>query len=76
MLTDIWTAITTSGSKVVEWFVSLFKGLAGIFYTAPTTEGGSGSLTFIGVFAVIALTVTVAFIVIKWLSSFVTLNRN
>lgn len=75
MLADIWTAITTSGSSVVTWFVELFKGLAGIFYTPASEAGGSGSLTFVGVFAIIALVVTVSFIVIKWLSSFVTLNR-
>lgn len=76
MLSDVWTALTTSASSVVSWLTSLFSGLAKIFYEPATTTGGSGSLTFVGVFAIIALTVTVAFIAIKWLSSFITLNRN
>lgn len=75
MVADIWSAITTSGSSVVSWIVSLFQGLAAIFYT-PGTGGEAGSLTFIGVFAIIALTVSVAFVVIKWLSSFISLNRS
>lgn len=75
MVADIWNAITTSGSSVVSWIVNLFQGLAAIFY-APGSGSESGSLTFIGIFAIIALTVSVAFVVIKWISSFISLNRS
>ena len=75
MMTVIWDALTQAGQTVVEWLVAIFSGLVGVFYEAPTTEGGTGSLTFLGVMAIIALTVGVAFVVIKWISSFVTLNR-
>lgn len=75
-MTVIWDALSQAGSAVVEWLVAIFSGLISVFYTAPTTDGGTGELTFLGVMAIIALTVGIAFIVIKWISSFVTLNRN
>lgn len=76
MMTVIWDALSQAATAVVEWLVSIFSGLVGVFYTAPSTDGGTGELTFLGVLAIVALTVGIAFIVIKWISSFITLNRN
>lgn len=76
MMTVIWDALSQAATSVVEWLVSIFSGLTGVFYTPPTTDVGTGELTFLGVLAIVALTVGIAFIVIKWISSFITLNRN
>lgn len=75
MMTVIWSALTEAGSAVVEWLVAIFQGIVEIFYTVPT-DGGDGELTFLGVFAIVALTCGIAFIVIKWISSFITLRRD
>lgn len=74
-LLDVWNIIFTSGKGVVNWFVNTFIGLAGIFYTPASESGGTGSLTFVGVFAIIALVVTAAFIVVNWVISVITFRR-
>lgn len=75
MINDIWTALSSAATSVVEWFSILFTGMAKLFYT-PGTGTASGSLTFIGVFAIIGLVVSVAFVIIKWISAFISLRRN
>lgn len=75
MLNDIWTALSGAATSVVTWFSTLFKGMAELFYT-PGTGTAAGSLTFIGVFAIIGLVVSVAFVIIKWISAFISLRRN
>lgn len=75
MLSDIWTALSSAATSVVDWFSTLFTGMAQLFYT-PGTGESAGSLTFIGVFAIIGLVVSVAFVIIKWISSFISLRRN
>ena len=75
MLSDIWTALSSAAESVVTWFSTLFKGMANLFYT-PGTGTAAGSLTFIGVFAIIGLVVSVAFVIIKWISAFISLRRN
>lgn len=75
MLNDIWTALSSAATSVVGWFSTLFKGMGELFYT-PGTGTAAGSLTFIGVFAIIGLVVSVAFVIIKWISAFISLRRN
>lgn len=75
MLNDIWTALSSAATSVVDWFSTLFTGMAELFYT-PGAGEAAGSLTFIGVFAIIGLVVSVAFVIIKWISAFISLRRN
>lgn len=75
MITDIWNALSSAATSVVEWFSTLFKGMANLFYN-PGSGSEAGSLTFIGVFAIIGLVVSVAFVIIKWISAFISLRRN
>lgn len=75
MLSDIWTALSGAAESVVTWFSTLFTGMANLFYT-PGTGDAAGELTFIGVFAIIGLVVSVAFVIIKWISAFISLRRN
>lgn len=48
MFTSTWEGIAT-------FIVGLFQSLVSIFYTAPTTSGGAGSLTFVGYLAIVSL---------------------
>lgn len=75
MLSDIWTALSSAAESVVTWFSTLFTGMANLFYT-PGAGEAAGHLTFIGVFAIIGLVVSVAFVIIKWISAFISLRRN
>lgn len=53
VFSDVWNGITT-------YIVSLFSSLSSIFFT-PGTGGATGSLTFVGILAVIGLGISLAF---------------
>jgi len=75
MIASILDALVTIGSSVTDWLVQIFNSIVAIFYTAGV-DGAEGSLTLIGVFALIALVLGVVFVVIKWISSFISLRRS
>lgn len=47
---------------VGEWIPDAVEKLVPIFWTAPTTEGGDGTLTFMGVLACCGLGFSVIFL--------------
>lgn len=56
---DIASVILSTLGDIAEsvgpLIASIFQGVVGIFYTAPSGEGGTGSLTFVGVLLLIGL---------------------
>lgn len=68
---DFLTQITEIASAIGTMFVSLFQSVSAIFYTAPTTEGGTGELTFIGVLALMVLFIGLAIMLVNWIRSLI-----
>lgn len=57
-------------TKVGEWIPTAVQQMIPIFWTAPTTDGGEGSLTFMGVLAVAGLAFSVVFLVLGIIQRF------
>ena len=66
----VLTAILAIFTGIGEWFVTSFNMVVPIFWTAPTGEGTTGSLTFMGVLAVAGLAISVVFLLIGIIQRF------
>lgn len=56
--------------SIGEWIPTAINSLVPMFWTAPTTEGGAGSLTFLGVLAVAGLAFSVVFLLVGIIQRF------
>lgn len=61
--------ITTVFSEIIEWITGAMESVLGVFYTAGV-DGGEGSLTFLGMLAVAALAISVFFLILGVIQSF------
>lgn len=68
------SAITNAWSAVMEWIVEALADVQTVFYTAPTTTGGTGELTFLGILAVIGVAIGIAFLIIGVVQNFLKLR--
>ena len=55
MASEIMEVVGEWVSAFVNCFKTIFEGLISIFYTQPSTSGGSGSLTLVGTLAMAGL---------------------
>lgn len=67
---DILTQVFSVFTKFAEWIKSTIPTLISLFYTAPASEGGTGSLTLLGVLAVCGLAMSVTFLLIGIIQRF------
>lgn len=68
----MFTAFTSVWTELIEWFVTLFDTITGIFVT--TSEGGAISLTFIGVCSVVMAGVALILLAFNLIRSFITMR--
>lgn len=66
-------AITSVWTEVMTWIVDSIASVQEVFYTAGT-NGSPGSLTFLGVLAVISVAIGIAFLVIGVIQNFLRLR--
>ena len=67
---DILTQVFSVFTKFAEWIKTTIPTLISLFYTAPASEGGTGSLTLLGVLAVCGLAMSVTFLLIGLIQRF------
>lgn len=67
------TAITEVFSAMGTWLVSFINALIPLFWTAGTGDK-PGSLTFLGVLAIIGLAISVFFLVMRVIENFLHLR--
>lgn len=67
---DILTRVMDVFDLVADWIVEAVSNMTPLFYTAPSTTGGEGSLTFLGVLAVAGLAFSVIFLIIGIIQNF------
>lgn len=67
------TAITEVFSAMGTWLITFINSLIPLFWTADTGET-PGSLTFLGVLAVIGLAMSVFFLVMRVIENFLHLR--
>lgn len=64
---NIVTLVLGVFGSVGEWFIEFMPTIISLFYTV---ESGVGSLTFLGVLAVISLGISVCFLFMRVISNF------
>lgn len=67
--TTLWGAITAVWTEISTWLTSTISSLESIFYDAS-----SHSLTFLGTLGIIALGISVIFLLIGWIRSLALKN--
>lgn len=70
MTGTVLNAILGVFTAVGDWFAKFVPSLYELFWTAPAAEGGTGSLTFLGVLAVAGLAISVVFLVVGLIQNF------
>lgn len=65
MASQIIEAISSGLGLIGDITKELLTGFTNLFWVAPTTEGGTGSLTVLGNFALIFLGISITFAVVK-----------
>lgn len=67
---DILSRVMDVFDLVADWIVDAVSSMTPLFYTAPDTTGGTGTLTFLGVLAVAGLAFSVIFLIIGIIQNF------
>lgn len=65
-ITQVWT-------DVMEWITESLGAVQAVFYTVPVS-GGDGSLTFLGILAVVGVAIGIAFLLIGVIQNFLHLR--
>ena len=74
ILNVVFEALGSIVTGIVGVITDAFTGVVGLWYTAPTTTGGTGSLTMLGVFSLIAFVVGVVWLAIRFIGSMISLK--
>lgn len=72
-MTGVITSITEVFSAMAAWIKTFILSLIDLFYTAPS-EGVEGGLTFLGTLSVIALAISVFFLIMGLIQNFLHLR--
>jgi len=74
MIGAIFTAMTSIGESFLTFFVNLLTSVFAIFYTAPGSSGGTGTITDIGYLVLAGVVVSFVFFAIRWITRLVKLK--
>lgn len=74
ILTVVFNALGDIVTGIVDVISDSFSGVVSLWYTAPTTSGGTGSLTFLGVFSLIAFVVGLVWLAIRFIGGMISLK--
>lgn len=74
ILTVVFNALGSIVTGIVDVISSSFNGVVSLWYTAPTGSGTTGSLTFLGVFSLIAFVVGMVWLAIKFIGGMISLK--
>lgn len=73
-MTAIITAMTAVFSAIFTWIQTAITSIIPVFYTAPSGSDGSGELTFLGVLALVALGISIFFLLMGLIQNFLHLR--
>jgi len=74
ILTVVFNALGQIVTGIVGVISNAFTGVVSLWYTAPTTDGGTGSLTFLGVFSLIAFVFGMVWLAIRFIGGMISLK--
>lgn len=73
-LTVVFNALGDIVTGIVNVISNSFSGVVSLWYTAPTGSETTGSLTFLGVFSLIAFVVGLVWLAIKFIGGMISLR--
>ena len=73
-MTAIITAMTAVFTAIFTWLQTAITSIIPIFYTAPTGSDTAGELTFLGVLSLVALGVSIFFLLMGLIQNFLHLR--
>lgn len=74
VLNVVFQALGTIVTGIVGVITDAFTGVVGLWYTAPTSGSGTGELTLLGSFSLIAFVVGVVWLAIRFIGSMIALK--
>lgn len=73
-MTAIITAMTAVFDAIFTWISSAINSIIPVFWVAPTGDQTTGQLTFLGVLALIALAISIFFLLMGLIQNFLHLR--
>lgn len=74
ILNVVFTALGSIVTGIVDVISDSFTGVVSLWYTAPTGTETTGSLTFLGVFSLIAFVVGMVWLAIRFIGGMISLK--
>lgn len=74
ILNVVFNALGSIVTGIVNVISNSFSGVVSLWYTAPTGNETTGSLTFLGVFSLIAFVVGLVWLAIKFIGGMISLK--
>lgn len=74
ILEVVFNALSSIVTGIVNVISNSFSGVVSLWYTAPTGTETTGSLTFLGVFSLIAFVVGMVWLAIKFIGGMISLK--
>lgn len=74
ILTVVFNALGSIVTGIVEIISDSFNGVVSLWYTAPSGTETTGSLTFLGVFSLIAFVVGLVWLAIRFIGGMISLK--
>ena len=71
MISAIFTNLTSGATSFIDFLTSLFQNVIAIFYTAPSGNETTGSLTDMGILLVTAVAVGFVYMGIRWITKLI-----
>lgn len=75
ILNVVFNALGTIVTGIVDVISDSFSGVVSLWYTAPTGTETTGSLTFLGVFSLIAFVVGLVWLAIRFIGGMISLKQ-
>lgn len=73
-MTAIITAMTSVFSAIFTWIQTAILSVIPVFWTAPSGSESTGQLTFLGVLALVALAISIFFLLMGLIQNFLHLR--
>lgn len=74
ILSVVFNALGDIVTGIVGVISNAFTGVVSLWYTAPTGSNTTGSLTFLGVFSLIAFVVGLVWLAIRFIGGMISLK--
>lgn len=74
ILNVVFNALGSIVTGIVEIISDSFNGVVSLWYTAPSGTETTGSLTFLGVFSLIAFVVGLVWLAIRFIGGMISLK--